>query len=209
MASHTTNGTNATLPENIASRLQRYKDLVFQNGISDYGNSLKQGLEGWKHEKLNIAVIGSSGQGKSTFINTMRRLRPTDPGAAEVGNTQTTITIKDYPDSKHPNLVYWDLPGCGTPAFPCHTYLEKVNFNMYHFFLIITSKRFTDDDLWLTNQVTAIKKGFYFIRTKIDEDIKNEQEDYPERQEKDILFRIKNECFKNLQQHQNTQNRIF
>lgn len=41
--------------------------------------------------KVMLAVTGSSGVGKSSFINVVRRLRPKDAGAAQTGVTETTM----------------------------------------------------------------------------------------------------------------------
>ena len=38
--------------------------------------------EGWKSIPLNVAVIGNSGVGKSSFINAIRRLTADDEGGA-------------------------------------------------------------------------------------------------------------------------------
>jgi len=47
-------------------------------------------------KKVMIAITGSSGVGKSSFINTIRRLRVSDPEAAKTGITETTKEPKMY-----------------------------------------------------------------------------------------------------------------
>jgi len=52
-------------------------------------------------DEVRIGVVGDPGAGKSTFINSVRGLRPRDPGAARVGLTHTTAEPIEYP---HPDL---------------------------------------------------------------------------------------------------------
>ena len=64
-----------------------------------------------------------------------------------------------------------DLPGIGTPRFPdLATYCEKVELETYDTFLILTSTRFTQNDLELAKKVKSLGKPFFLIRTKIDVD---------------------------------------
>ena len=44
-------------------------------------------------QPVNIAVLGQSGVGKSTLVNTLRGLGPTSRGAAPVSSTQMTGEI--------------------------------------------------------------------------------------------------------------------
>jgi len=51
--------------------------------------------------QVNIAITGHSGVGKSSFINTLRRMRKNDPGYARVGVNETTMepTMFAFPKS--------------------------------------------------------------------------------------------------------------
>jgi len=147
-------------------------------------------LKKWESETLRIGVIGASGTGKSSFINAIRRLpdnrkRKGKPDliqhqdSAFVGTTETTTEPKEYkhPDNKNYTLV--DLPGVGTPNYKRKYYRDK--FDSYESFIIITRDRFTQDDLWFAEEVRKRDKSFFFVRTKIDQDMKNlEDDDYSE-----------------------------
>lgn len=90
---------------------------------------IKEILNAWRKRDIIYGVMGSSGSGKSSFINAMRGLKGQDAGAAKVGVCETTTEPTLYKDPRNPNLVYCDLPGVGTPNYPKDdTYLEKIEF---------------------------------------------------------------------------------
>ena len=72
---------------------------------------LKEKLDSWKEQKLNIGFIGDRGCGKSTLINTLRGLFPSDEGAANTGQKETTKCPTPYPYPDNPNIILYDLPG--------------------------------------------------------------------------------------------------
>ncbi|KAL1764637.1 interferon-inducible GTPase 1-like [Sigmodon hispidus] len=124
---------------------------------------------------LNVAVTGVTGTGKSSFINVMRGVRHEEEGAAETGVVETTMKRCPYTHPNIPNVVFWDLPGIG-PTFPEKVYLEKMKFYEYDFFIIISATRFKKNDLDLAKAISMMKKDFYFVRTKVDSDLKKEEE---------------------------------
>ena len=78
-----------------------------------------------------------------------------------------------HPDNK--NLLLWDLPGVGTEGFEKETYLDTIKVDTYDFFLILISTRFEVIDAWLGEQISLKKNAkFYYVRTKIESDVKNE-----------------------------------
>lgn len=128
---------------------------------------------------LNVAVTGESGSGKSSFINALRGIGHEEIGAAEIGVVETTQKRCSYQHPSMPNVLIWDLPGIGTTTFPPKTYLEKMKFNEYDFFIIISATRFKKNDIDLAKAISMMKKDFYFVRTKIDSDLRNEEEFKP------------------------------
>jgi len=120
---------------------------AYEEGCRQYLDMLDE----WKRIPLNIAVIGNSGVGKSSFINAIRGLTADDEGAAELGETECTTDIPSY---AHPNirqLKFWDLPAVGTNNFPI--YLDKIQIDRYDFFLLLSASRFTENDTWLCNEI--------------------------------------------------------
>ncbi|XP_037401636.1 interferon-inducible GTPase 5-like [Pygocentrus nattereri] len=146
---------------------------------------------------LNVAVTGESGAGKSTFINAFRNLGDEDEGAAETGVTETTTEPTPYTHPTMPNVTLWDLPGVGTPKFKAKTYAKAMKFDRYDFFLIISSRRFRENDLMLAKEIKQKKKQFYFIRSNIDIDIANEENKRGFNRE-ETLSKIRRNCKENL-----------
>ncbi|XP_059833376.1 interferon-inducible GTPase 5-like [Hypanus sabinus] len=143
--------------------------------------------------ELNIAVTGESGAGKSTFINAMRGLQSDDPGAAEVGNTETTKEPAGYSHPTLPNVRYWDLPGMGTKQFPAAKYFTEMKFERFDFFIIISAVRFRENDVKLAKEIKQLGKQFYFVRSKIDADLYSMRKQKKVVNEEDELEKIRND----------------
>ncbi len=174
----------------------------FQEGSELHVDDLPEvveNLKNWNETSINIAVTGRSGSGKSTLVNTMLGLWPEEEGAAKVGVKETTKKPQRYPHPVYKNFILWDLPGTGTPAFPRHSYLQKIGFEKYDFFFIVSARRFTEDDLWLAKEIQKRDKLFYFIRTRVDEDIRNDRRDHPTSHNEEIMLsQIKAECISQI-----------
>uniref|UniRef100_A0A672JTK8 IRG-type G domain-containing protein n=1 Tax=Salarias fasciatus TaxID=181472 RepID=A0A672JTK8_SALFA len=157
---------------------------------------IKEYLEKQKTPPLNIAITGESGSGKSTFINSFRGINGSDKGAAPTGVVETTAVIESYPHPNHPNVRLWDLPGVGTPKFPADKYLERVGFERFDFFIIITACRFKENDVKLALEIKRMGKKIYFLRSKIDSDISNEERGKKNFNRQKTLDDIRENCIK-------------
>ncbi|KAL8219542.1 UNVERIFIED_CONTAM: hypothetical protein K2H54_026755 [Gekko kuhli] len=120
-------------------------------------------------------------------------------GAAETGETQTTMERQKYPHPTFPKVTLWDLPGIGTSQFEPKKYLEKVNFKEYDFFIIAASNRFTTNDALLAHEIQKMGKKLYYVRTKVDVSIVSERRK-PDFTEEKCLEKIKTYCSDNLAQ---------
>ncbi|XP_016307199.1 interferon-inducible GTPase 5-like [Sinocyclocheilus anshuiensis] len=147
---------------------------------------------------LIIAVTGKTGAGKSSFINALRGLRKDEDGAAPTGVTETTTEPTMYEHPGMPNVKIWDLPGIGSPNFKAKKYLKDVKFNTYDFFIILNSERFMENDVMLAKEIRKCKKSFYFVRSKIDNDIFAEQRGNEGLDKLKVLAKIREDCQKNL-----------
>ncbi|XP_044847549.1 interferon-inducible GTPase 5-like [Mauremys mutica] len=119
---------------------------------------------------------------------------------APTGVTETTMEPTVYPSPNHPNVRLWDLPGIGAPDFQPTTYLRQVNFKRYDFFVIIASERFKCNHAALAREIEKMGKRFYFVRSKVDEDLRNEERDHPRTfSQESVLERLRMDCRKHLQ----------
>jgi len=160
-------------------------------GVDGCKRLLEEKADEWKNVPLNVAVIGNSGVGKSSFINSIRGLTADDVelGAAAVGVKETTLEIRSYQHPDNPMLKLWDLPGLGTKVFPKATYLSKIVVDRYDFFLLMTADRFTENDTWLGKEIRRRNKKYFFVRTKIGVDISNDRQAHRRTHKEEALIR--------------------
>uniref|UniRef100_A0A3Q3F332 IRG-type G domain-containing protein n=1 Tax=Labrus bergylta TaxID=56723 RepID=A0A3Q3F332_9LABR len=144
---------------------------------------------------LNIAVTGQSGSGKSSFVNAIRGIDNKDEKAAPTGCVETTMEVTPYPHPIYPNVTIWDLPGIGSIKYPTAKYLKKVGFKKFDFF-IISADCFRENDVKLAKDIQKMK--FYFIRSKIDDNIRNEKRSQKEFNEERTLTQIRSNCLQDL-----------
>ncbi|XP_065116960.1 interferon-inducible GTPase 5 [Paramisgurnus dabryanus] len=176
-------------------------DLLTNYSSAGYAHKTEQHLrEKFKcldNVTLHIAVTGSTGAGKSSFINAIRGLKYDDKNAAPTGVTETTMLPTMYEHPTMPNVKFWDLPGTGSPKFKAKKYLKDVKLETYDFFIIISSERFKENDIMLAKAIKERKKIFYFLRSKIDNDIaaESQRKDFDEQ---NLLSLIRQDCQRNL-----------
>ena len=121
--------------------------------------------------------------------------------AAPTGITETTRIPAPFKYPASPNIRFWDLPGIGTPNYPdLETFCREVAIETYDTFIIICSKRFTNYDLLLAEKVQSMGKSFFFVRTKIDEDMRSERrKNSKDFNEENTLKMVRKDCIENLQ----------
>lgn len=158
----------------------------------------KEELDSLDSVTLNIAVTGEAGAGKSSFINALRDLSDEDDNSAPTGLTETTKEAIMYTHPTKPNVRLWDLPGIGTPNFKASKYLKDVKFEMYDFFILISSERFKENDVYLAKEIQKKQKRFYFVRNKIDNDIRSAANG--KFNEQQLLCAIREDCNRNLKE---------
>ncbi|XP_072361084.1 interferon-inducible GTPase 5-like [Scyliorhinus torazame] len=179
--------------------LNNLKSTYEVGGLEAVVSLIRKKLQELQNTELHIAVTGESGGGKSTFINTMRGLRRKDKGAAKTGTTETTMKPTPYPHPNMPTVCFWDLPGIGTTNFPAGAYLQEMNLNKYDFFIVISDCRFRENDASLAEAMKELGKKFYFVRSKIDNDLRALQMEDEEFNTDEELGKIRNDCVDNLE----------
>lgn len=125
----------------------------------------------------NVAVVGSSGVGKSLLINRLRKLEPGADGWAPVGVSETTLvpTMYAFPGGERVRL--WDLPGAGTTAFPRETYIRTMGLCYFDAVLVCSACRFTETEVMLSKELEEHSVPYFMVRTKADIDVWNNAED--------------------------------
>ncbi|XP_033182172.1 interferon-inducible GTPase 5-like [Anabas testudineus] len=187
-------------PFDIEQDIDEIKEKLQNNVTAAAAAMIQSYLEEQNNIPLNIGVTGESGSGKSTFVNVIRGLNSKDDGAAPTGCVETTMEVKSYPHPNYPNVIFWDLPGVGTTNFPADKYLKHVGFERFDFFIIVSADRFRENDVKLALEIKRMKKKFYFVRSKIDHNLRDERDDQgSEFNEKQTLDRIRTNCIQGLQ----------
>ncbi|XP_060113687.1 interferon-inducible GTPase 5-like [Heteronotia binoei] len=175
--------------------IEEIKDALEGGRMADAASKIMENLQALENACLDIAVIGESGSGKSSFVNAIRGLGDEDDGSAPTGVVKTTVKPTPYLHPKHPKVTVWDLPGIGTPNFQSDTYLEQVNFSRYDFFILIASERFKANHAHLAKEIEKQGKRFYFVRSKVDADLEATKKRRPHAyNEEDILRQIRENC---------------
>jgi len=169
--------------------LEELKEAFQSGGVEECRIMLERKRDEWKSIPLNVAVIGNSGVGKSSFINAIRRLTADDDGGAAVGEKETTVEILSFEHPENPMLKFWDLPGVGTDLFPRETYLSKIGVDRFDFFLLITADRFTENDTWLGKEFQKRGKKYFFVRTKIGANVSNNRKAHPKTHNEEAVVR--------------------
>jgi len=154
---------------------------------------MHQKIDSLEETPVNIAITGDSGTGKSTIVNTLRGLRHDDPAAASVGTVETTMQPTPYKHPNFPNVTFWDLPGVGTPKNPRSTYKKRMNLKSYDFFIITISSRFTENSLWLAQQLNKMRKSYFFVRSKLDLDIEMKRKRDPNITDQQVINELRND----------------
>ncbi len=182
-------------------------ELDFSRALQRLGESdpnaavakAKEQLDSLDSVTLNIAVTGETGAGKSAFINAFRGLNDDDDNSAPTGITETTLEATMYTHPTKSNVRLWDLPGTGMPNFKANKFLKEVIFETYDLFIIISSVRFKENDVFLAKEIKKKQKRFYFVRTKIDNDIRSvaKTRKFDEQQ---VLCTIREDCHRNVKE---------
>ncbi|KAM4541305.1 interferon-inducible GTPase 5-like isoform 1-T1 [Fundulus diaphanus] len=159
--------------------------------------------------QLNIGITGKSGSGKTSFVNAFRGMKNNDQGAALVGVNETTKTVNPYPHPKYANVILWDLPGIGTNRWKAETYVKNTGFERFDFFIIISDTHFLENDIKLAKEIQKIGKRFYFVHSKIDQTLKNEEENDRNFNAERTLAVTRRRCIQGLQEQGFEQPQVF
>ncbi|XP_044231248.1 interferon-inducible GTPase 5-like [Thunnus albacares] len=179
--------------------IEEIKEELLNNGPAAAAEKAQEHLKKLNNIPLNIGITGESGSGKSTFVNAFRGIDNRDERAAPTGSVETTSEVTPYHHPNYPNVTLWDLPGIGTTNFPADKYLEHVEFEKFDFFIIISDTRFRENDVKLAQEIQKMRKKFYFVRSKIDHNLRDEERSQREFNAERTLAHIRGNCIQGLQ----------
>ncbi|KAF9045517.1 P-loop containing nucleoside triphosphate hydrolase protein, partial [Panaeolus papilionaceus] len=126
---------------------------------------------------FNVAIVGESGMGKSTLLNSLRGLLPSDPGAAIPGFNEATMSVQGYSDRYHEWIRWYDVPGANTPTITGWRYFTHQGLFIFDALLVVFCDRFTQTTGTLVSNAEECGIPIFLVRTKADQLIQNIQED--------------------------------
>ncbi|XP_028920518.1 interferon-inducible GTPase 5 [Ornithorhynchus anatinus] len=190
--------------------IREFTAALGSGNVPNVARKLMEAVKMAAYAKLNVAVTGEPGAGKSTFINAMRQLGDEDPGAAATGVVDTTRDPTPYPHPKYPNITLWDLPGIGSPEFRAEGYLARVASDRYDFFILLASQRFTYNLAQLACAIQQQGKKFYLVRCKVDVDLEASRRRRPSSFDPEqVLAEIRRDCQDQLSRQGLSGPRVF
>ena len=124
--------------------VQRRKSLMRRRRTLEQTRRLRE--LGFSDRELNLALCGFTGDGKTSFANALRGLRPGMDGfvashASSEGDRRANAYL--YRDPEAGPLKVWDMPGGGTAAHPLDSYFEELCVNEFDLVLLFYSARWT------------------------------------------------------------------
>ncbi|XP_063426309.1 uncharacterized protein LOC134710067 isoform X2 [Mytilus trossulus] len=132
------NTSDAVLEDEAFNNPALYDEFYSElesGGATTTEASIEERLNRWETQKVQFGIVGRSAMGKSTFINLLLNLSPTDPGYAEVGEGDCTTLIKIYEHPQFGSFKLVDFPGFGTLNMTKDQFLVKLNsVNLDYFF---------------------------------------------------------------------------
>ncbi|XP_070620871.1 interferon-gamma-inducible GTPase 10-like [Erythrolamprus reginae] len=200
---------NEITRESLRTQFEEFRRELSQGSIHQMAFDYRKHLNEMQNVPLNIAVTGQAGAGKSSFVNAIRGIKDGDEQAAEVEAVKQAMGPKAYPHPSFRNIQIWDLPGIGTLRFNAAEYLQKVQFERYDAFIIITSDDFTENDAFLAKEIQRMRKKFYCVRTKIDVILENEKRKKNPMKEKCSMAIIRLYCEDNLRRVSGLSTRVY
>lgn len=126
----------------------------------------------WRFDEkknFNFAVVGCSGVGKSTFINSLLGLKPHEPGAARVSaGVEGTLLMHPYCLPALPFVRIWDVPGGSGIDRPADTYFDMHCLDLFDAVMYLHEGRHHALQALVVAGCAATKTPVYIVVTKMD-----------------------------------------
>ncbi|XP_015263986.1 PREDICTED: interferon-inducible GTPase 5-like [Gekko japonicus] len=148
-------------------KIEELYNICQSGSLAEVPGVISSALEEPSQIRLDVAVIGEAGCGKSSLVNALRGVAAGESGAAPTGVTGTTRKATVYPLPLVPYLYLWDLPGVGVTEED----VRHLDLSRYDFFLLVASERYKHAHSCLARAIAAAGKEAFFVRSKIDVDL--------------------------------------
>ena len=160
-------------------KVDQAQEAFDKGGTGELLKFAQEKLDQWKMTEVNIAVVGQSGCGKSSFINTLRSVHdPEDRDYAETDVVECTTVPTSFHFPNNRLIKMWDLPGAGTENFRASKYASEMSFLKYDAFVILSCDRFTEIDQMIAEEAKKLGKQIFFSRTKMDIAMKSQKKKF-------------------------------
>ncbi|XP_069490514.1 interferon-inducible GTPase 5-like [Ambystoma mexicanum] len=144
-----------------------------KGGLMEEASNVLENLRNLENASLDIAVVGESGCGKSTFITSFLGLGHHEDSCAMLNEEEMMSEPTPYPHPQYPKLTLWELTVINSTDFKPAAYLQKVNFSRYDAFIIMASEAFGDFLSQLASELQTEGKRLFLVCSKAD--IRSEQ----------------------------------
>ncbi|CAC5391906.1 unnamed protein product [Mytilus coruscus] len=170
---------NWTPDEDVKHIHQEITEFIAKKGVQFLFDFIEKKSNEWKDAKIQIGILGESGSGKSSFLNTIRGLKRGDEGFADQGyKGNTTSKSTKYTIKDNPNIIFTDGVGCGTIQYKRDSeYLKSLEIEKLDFVLLMSNRNFSQDDAWFAKEICKMGKPLFFVRTKFDEILRSAKVD--------------------------------
>ena len=124
----------------------------------------------WYPIRVDIAVVGQSRIGKSSFINAILGAPVANVGHLEDCTTEVT----EYSVPHNPNIKIFDSPGISPTECSREQFAEKIQLdsNLYDAFFIVIKDTFSEDAEFVRKKVAEKGRPFFVVRTHADDTAK-------------------------------------
>lgn len=156
----------------LAAERRWFEGVRPERRPSDQDIAQMRARHGYSPNFIHLAVVGSAGSGKSSFINAVRG---NDPAAARTGIVETTDNPTSYPDPR-PNsrIIWYAIPGAGTPNVPDWQYFKDLGLCIFDCIIMLIDKCVLESDLAILSSCRQFTNAEAFIvRSKSDQHINN------------------------------------
>ena len=157
--------------------------------------------------KVDIAVVGNAGCGRSSFVNAILGFEENDKNAA---TTPSGKEISSYCHPTSPNIIFSILPSIHKKTFPIfNDFLQCGYIEKFDAFLILTNDMFDKRHFAFAKTVgKSSNKPVFFVRTKFDNN-NSSQGVEEESKEESALLKLRKSFAKKLKEFELNEREIY